>query len=71
MENFHDGIQVLPVRMAKGLEFSSVIVVDLAKEFYDNEEEARLLYVSFTRALHRLRIIAPKSGVSRFLDSIS
>lgn len=58
MEDYHDGILILPVEKAKGLEFDSVYILDLNEDFYPNDDlSIRLLYVSMTRALHRLTII--------------
>ena len=46
---------ILPVYLAKGLEFDGVIIPDL-KEFSGSTEENRLLYVACSRALHRLTV---------------
>lgn len=57
-KDYHDGILVLPVSHAKGLEFDSVIIADVNEDKYGNDElSTRLLYVAMTRALHRLHII--------------
>ncbi|SIS80669.1 HelD family protein [Alicyclobacillus vulcanalis] len=54
---YEGGISVVPVYLAKGLEFDSVIVVDADASHYGaNERDAKLLYVGCTRALHRLRL---------------
>lgn len=49
------GINILPSYLSKGLEFDAVIV---QKEKFDdnNIEDLKLLYVSMTRALHKLYI---------------
>ena len=61
--DYKQGILVLPIEQAKGLEFDSVIIMDLNKELYpDTELTWRLLYVGMTRALHRLVIF---TGTSR------
>lgn len=60
-ENFHQGILVLPVEKAKGLEFDSVIIVDYDEEHYTSELlDIRLLYVAMTRALHRLHVVGKR-----------
>ena len=48
------GTLILPVYMAKGLEFDGVVIVDADDENYCKEDDRRLLYVACTRALHRL-----------------
>ncbi len=55
-ENFHTGIQILPVKYAKGLEFDTVIVFGVDGERYNEIDDSRLLYVAMTRALHQLNI---------------
>ena len=47
---------VIPVYLSKGLEFDGVIIPD-KNEFSDSTEEKQLLYVSCSRALHRLTIL--------------
>lgn len=60
--DYKQGVLVLPIEQAKGLEFDSVIIMDLNKEFYpDTELTWRLLYVGMTRALHRLIIFTKNS----------
>jgi DNA helicase-2/ATP-dependent DNA helicase PcrA len=49
---------VLPVALAKGLEFDAAVVVDADENTYGPSAfDARLLYVALTRALHALRVI--------------
>lgn len=51
------GISVIPIYLAKGLEFDHVLIVDVDKQHYDESPlSAKLLYVGCTRALHKLRI---------------
>ena len=60
--DYHSGLLVLPVSQAKGLEFDSVIILDLNKDKYpDTEHNTRLLYVAITRTLHRLIIVTNKN----------
>ena len=57
-EDYKTGLLILPVENAKGLEFDSVIILDVNSDTYpDTELSTRLLYVAITRALHRLIII--------------
>jgi DNA helicase-2/ATP-dependent DNA helicase PcrA len=51
-----DGVFVIPIYMAKGLEFDAVIISGVDDENYRTEDDKKLLYVGSTRALHRLSI---------------
>jgi DNA helicase-2/ATP-dependent DNA helicase PcrA len=67
-EDYHEGILVLPVERAKGLEFDSVIVVDMNEKNYPKSFlNAKLFYVAVTRALHRLHVITNKDCKSSSL----
>ena len=57
--SYDGGICVLPVALAKGLEFDAVIVSDVDNENYskDNILDMKLLYVALTRALHELEVL--------------
>lgn len=48
------GVIAVPVYMAKGLEFDTVLVYQASAENYSSELDRKLLYVPCTRALHRL-----------------
>lgn len=50
-------VTILPVYMAKGLEFDAVLVYDANDEMYWDAEDRQLLYICCTRALHRLSIV--------------
>ncbi|MFK7691793.1 HelD family protein [Paenibacillus sp. HJGM_3] len=51
------GVSVLPVYLAKGLEFDAVILTDVdATRYGANAQDGKLLYVGCTRALHQLWI---------------
>lgn len=57
-QDYKTGLLILPVENAKGLEFDTVILLDVNSDTYpDTELSTRLLYVAITRALHRLLII--------------
>lgn len=59
--DYKQGVLVLPIEQAKGLEFDSVFIMDVNNTRYpDNELTWRLLYVGMTRALHRLIILCNK-----------
>lgn len=53
--NYDSNINILPSYLSKGLEFDSVIIVDTFDK--NNNIDLKLLYVSMTRALHKLFII--------------
>lgn len=50
------GISILPVYLAKGLEFDAVIVFGTDNERYKTKYDKKLLYIACTRALHRLSL---------------
>jgi DNA helicase-2/ATP-dependent DNA helicase PcrA len=50
------GTTIIPVYMAKGLEFDSVMVYQTNDINYNSEYDKKLLYISTTRALHRLSL---------------
>ncbi len=56
-EPYPGGLLVLPVHLAKGLEFEAVLLAGADEASYPSAEfEGRLLYVAVTRALHALEI---------------
>lgn len=57
-ENYKTGLLILPVENAKGLEFDTVIFLDVNSNTYpDTDLSTRLFYVGITRALHKLIVI--------------
>lgn len=57
-QDYKTGLLILPIENAKGLEFDTVLILDINKNTYpDDDLSLRLLYVAITRALHRLIII--------------
>lgn len=50
------GCYVMPVYMAKGLEFDAVLVYGVEDINYCTDTDRRLLYIACTRALHRLSL---------------
>ncbi|MCQ2538921.1 MAG: AAA family ATPase [Acetatifactor sp.] len=52
------GLFLMPVYLSKGLEFDAVLVCDADAGTYSTEEDRNLLYVSCTRALHRLSLFS-------------
>lgn len=56
LKQYAGGVSVLPVYLSKGLEFDAVIVTDVDPSHY-GPEDAKLLYVGCTRALHELWLL--------------
>ncbi|WP_187385768.1 HelD family protein [Gorillibacterium timonense] len=55
---YEGGLSVVPVYLAKGLEFDAVILTDVDERHYlSDTRDAKLLYVASTRALHRLDVL--------------
>jgi DNA helicase IV len=55
---FRGGVVLLPVALAKGLEFDAAVVVDADGETYGPDAfDGRLLYVALTRAMHELHVL--------------
>ncbi|WP_183565385.1 RNA polymerase recycling motor HelD [Paenibacillus endophyticus] len=57
-QDFEKGVMVIPVYLAKGVEFDAVLVYDASPEAYGRENERKLLYTACTRAMHRLHLYA-------------
>lgn len=60
--SYDGGICILPISLAKGLEFDAVIVNNVNNTNYDKDNvlDMKLLYVALTRALHELNVIYDK-----------
>jgi len=57
-DDYEAGVQVMPVYLAKGLEFDAVVVLEANDTRYpDTELDAKLLYVALTRAMHELYVL--------------
>lgn len=55
---YRGGVTVVPVHLAKGLEFDAVLLANVDEQRYSrNPQDAKLLYVGCTRALHRLTLL--------------
>ncbi|MGA8942379.1 MAG: RNA polymerase recycling motor HelD [Thermoactinomyces sp.] len=53
---FKPGVLVIPVYLAKGIEFDAVIIYDASEKQFNRENERKLLYTACTRAMHALCI---------------
>ncbi|XNW44766.1 RNA polymerase recycling motor HelD [Fructilactobacillus vespulae] len=50
-------VVILPIYLAKGMEFDSVIAWDVSKKNYSNVHSLGILYTIMTRAMHSLNLI--------------
>lgn len=55
---FETGTLVIPVYLAKGVEFDAVLIYDASSQTYERENERKLFYTACTRAMHRLVLYA-------------
>lgn len=55
-KKYRKGVSILPIYLAKGIEFDAVIIPDASKEVY-TERDRTLFYTACTRAMHRLVLI--------------
>lgn len=58
--SFETGLLVIPSYLAKGIEFDSVVLYNVAA--YQRESERRLLYTACTRAMHELHLFSTSEG---------
>ncbi|MEC5425487.1 RNA polymerase recycling motor HelD [Virgibacillus sp. C22-A2] len=65
---FEKGLLVLPVYLAKGIEFDAVIIPDASKEQYDLQSDRTLFYTACTRAMHELVMITESEPCSFIED---
>ncbi len=69
---FGNGVWLIPIEYAKGLEFDAVIVFDASKDAYPkNDNYAKLLYVAVTRSLHELAVFYEKELTHLITDPVS
>ncbi|MEN1968153.1 RNA polymerase recycling motor HelD [Lentibacillus sp. N15] len=55
--SFHKGVLLLPVYLAKGIEFDAVVIPDASKKAYTGEADRTLFYTACTRAMHELVLL--------------
>ncbi|MFC4600773.1 RNA polymerase recycling motor HelD [Cohnella hongkongensis] len=53
---FDKGVMVIPVYLAKGIEFDAVCIYNASPTAYSRDNERKLLYTACTRAMHRLHL---------------
>ncbi len=66
---YKKGISIIPVYLAKGIEFDAVIIYDASEEVYREENERKLFYTACTRAMHELHLFS-RGELSPFLKAI-
>lgn len=54
--SFVAGTVVIPVHLAKGIEFAAVMIYNVSRAQYGLESERKLLYTACTRAMHELHL---------------
>jgi DNA helicase-2/ATP-dependent DNA helicase PcrA len=69
---YDGGLCLLPIYLAKGLEFDCVLLVDIDKNNYDinNILDMKLLYVGITRALHELDVLFKDEKIEIYKKAI-
>ncbi|MDL2205580.1 ATP-binding domain-containing protein [Eubacteriales bacterium OttesenSCG-928-N13] len=60
-DTFEGPIHIASIRMAKGLEFDEVVIMDADAPGDGSDQDRRLLYVACTRAMHRLTLLRTRS----------
>jgi len=51
---FDKGVMVIPVYLAKGIEFDAVLIYEASSQVYSQDNDRKLLYTACTRAMHQL-----------------
>ena len=59
-------IMIMPSSICKGLEFDMVVLPNVSSQNYNNFLDKNLLYVSCTRALHKL-YLTTNTDVTKFI----
>lgn len=62
-EEYNHNIVIVPSYLSKGLEFDAVLIVNIEDTYAEEALDLKLLYVSMTRALHRLYIFGKKDSI--------
>lgn len=67
--HFETGVLLLPVYLAKGIEFDAVIVPNASKQYYASETDRNLFYTACTRAMHALVMMTTGEPSSFILEA--
>ena len=62
-EEYDHNIVVVPSYLSKGLEFDAVLIINIEDTYKEEALDLKLLYVSMTRALHRLYVYGKKDAI--------
>lgn len=68
-KTYEKGVVLVPVYLAKGIEFDAVIVADASSDVYDQPADKYMLYTACTRAMHDLTILY-SGEMSPFLHEV-
>ncbi len=68
-EQYDNTIVIVPSYLSKGLEFDAVIIINIDDVYNEEELDLKLLYVSMTRAQHKL-FVYYKEGNNNLLEKI-
>jgi len=66
--DFSEGLIITNSYLVKGLEFDHVIIPDIGTKCYHTERDRQILYISCTRALHKLSLYT-FSDVNKFIEN--
>ena len=64
------GVLVLPIYLAKGLEFDAVVAIDVSENNLANVDAVGMVYTMATRAMHRLTLLS-KGAVSSAINAVA
>jgi len=68
---FPGGVTIMPAFLTKGLQFDTVILLEVDERRYSaNPQEAKLLYVAMTRPVHKLFVYSSSTPISPLLAGI-
>lgn len=68
-ETFEKGAMVIPVYLAKGVEFDAVLIYEASPHVYGQDNDRKLLYTACTRAMHQL-LLYTTGDWSPFVESM-
>ena len=69
-EDYKNKVLVTTCATAKGIEFDAVIIPNADEENYQNNLDKNIIYISSTRALHKLFFVSKKSP-SKFIKNLA
>jgi len=67
--DMNKGVMIIPVYLAKGVEFDAVLIYDASSAAYGRDNERKLLYTACTRAMHKLHLYTSEDW-SPFVQTI-